>query len=520
MRLPKWLSIRTVAVLSYMGVLLLVSVILAANGLMGLSPQRYLPGEAIPLTVGTLFSSAHVFRSYPYSLQTCMPSTLRKSTTTLGEHILGQQFFNTNYEIHFRQNVDCRVLCDLTLDEQELERYQAAIKASVKREFIVGGIEGRTQKVAGSSYAGVKGTPLGLLYSLGAENGELTAALFNHLTFKFWYRPSSQGDGSIVHFLVEPSFQARSPRQSGGSGATRQSSPPQCAKDDSTPLLLTPQLKEEAASSGATISFSYSTFFFDATKTEIPVASELTQASANTTDDIMLFSTINGALVLIFITLLVPWVLLVKGRPRDLLPTPIRGLGATAEAQSLEPAQVARDRTSESARRRRPEGLADDSSNEEKNERDRMQAVDFLESSALPGVLARTAAAPERQRRICGRPVRQRDNVMCGRGDPMQWLGVMSAVILQPPRHYRLLAAFAGASVQLAVAFVFLGLVILLSGFPLPPAKTIIQLLFLYTALSGPFAGAMTSWVLRVSKANSALICGSCSNVLCLGFQS
>ncbi|XP_015261849.1 PREDICTED: transmembrane 9 superfamily member 1, partial [Gekko japonicus] len=102
------------------------------------SEGRYQQGDPVMLYVNKVGPYHNPQETYHYyQLPVCSPVNIRHKSLTLGEVLDGDRMAESMYEIRFRENVDKKVLCDMKLSPQQVERLRQAIEELYYFEFVV-----------------------------------------------------------------------------------------------------------------------------------------------------------------------------------------------------------------------------------------------------------------------------------------------------------------------------------------------------------------------------------------------
>ncbi|XP_070584824.1 transmembrane 9 superfamily member 1 [Erythrolamprus reginae] len=102
------------------------------------SETHYQQGSKVMLYVNKVGPYHNPQETYHYyQLPVCSPTPIRHKSLTLGEVLDGDRMAESMYEIHFRQNVEKKILCQKKLSPDEVERLRQAIEELYYFEFVV-----------------------------------------------------------------------------------------------------------------------------------------------------------------------------------------------------------------------------------------------------------------------------------------------------------------------------------------------------------------------------------------------
>ncbi|XP_048374239.1 transmembrane 9 superfamily member 1 [Sphaerodactylus townsendi] len=102
------------------------------------SEIRYQRGNPVELYVNKVGPYHNPQETYHYyQLPVCSPKKIRHKSLSLGEVLNGDRMAESMYEIRFRENVDKKVLCEMKLFPQQVERLRQAIEELYYFEFVV-----------------------------------------------------------------------------------------------------------------------------------------------------------------------------------------------------------------------------------------------------------------------------------------------------------------------------------------------------------------------------------------------
>ncbi|XP_062993285.1 transmembrane 9 superfamily member 1 [Elgaria multicarinata webbii] len=102
------------------------------------SETHYKRGEKVMLYVNKVGPYHNPQETYHYyQLPVCSPLDIHHKSLTLGEVLDGDRMAESMYEIHFRENVEKKSLCDMELTTEQVERLRQAIEELYYFEFVV-----------------------------------------------------------------------------------------------------------------------------------------------------------------------------------------------------------------------------------------------------------------------------------------------------------------------------------------------------------------------------------------------
>ncbi|KAF7235928.1 Transmembrane 9 superfamily member 1 [Varanus komodoensis] len=102
------------------------------------SESHYQRGEKVMLYVNKVGPYHNPQETYHYyQLPVCSPPNIRHKSLTLGEVLDGDRMAESMYEIHFRENVDKKILCEMELSPEKVEHLRQAIEELYYFEFVV-----------------------------------------------------------------------------------------------------------------------------------------------------------------------------------------------------------------------------------------------------------------------------------------------------------------------------------------------------------------------------------------------
>ncbi|ANB11808.1 Tmn3p [Sugiyamaella lignohabitans] len=171
----------------------------------GWSIKSYKDGEKVPLFVNKVTSDTTQLPYAYYDLPfVCKPSKdAERVPLNLGEVLLGDRIWGSDYQIHQGKQVDCAELCTAKVDKAALERAHELVSSNYLVEWIVDNLPGATAfiSVDRSKRYYASGFPLGVVDETTGKT-----YLNNHVSIILRYRESSRDKGRnvIVGFEVYP----------------------------------------------------------------------------------------------------------------------------------------------------------------------------------------------------------------------------------------------------------------------------------------------------------------------------
>lgn len=162
--------------------------------------RLYKSGEPVDLLLNKI-ESDHTQLPYRYHdlLFVCHDKTKQAKPPSLGEVLKGDRFWNSNYQLHFGQDVPCNRLCDMSAAPKAVAWADTLIRKGYVAHWVLDGLPGATTFESSSSrskyYAA--GFPLGFV-----END--VSYYYNHVLLVVRYHTEANGLYSIVGFEVYP----------------------------------------------------------------------------------------------------------------------------------------------------------------------------------------------------------------------------------------------------------------------------------------------------------------------------
>ncbi|XP_076147189.1 transmembrane 9 superfamily member 1 [Alosa pseudoharengus] len=98
----------------------------------------YNQGDAVTLYVNKVGPYHNPQETYHfYTLPVCRPEQVRHKALSLGEVLDGDRMAESLYKIRFRENTDRQTLCQITLNEKEVEQLREAVEELYYFEFVL-----------------------------------------------------------------------------------------------------------------------------------------------------------------------------------------------------------------------------------------------------------------------------------------------------------------------------------------------------------------------------------------------
>ena len=138
--------------------------------------KSYKDGEKVEVYVNKVGPYFNPHETYHYySLPVCRPKEIKHKSLTLGEVLDGDRMAYSMYEVHFKENDEDHLLCEMELNEKELDQLREAVEELYYFEMVADEIPIRSflGQFTEHSFLAVPHTH------------DLT--LFTHITFKFLY---------------------------------------------------------------------------------------------------------------------------------------------------------------------------------------------------------------------------------------------------------------------------------------------------------------------------------------------
>ena len=104
----------------------------------GMTPTDYEKGEEVDLKVNKL-TSVHTQLPYDYySLKFCKPDDgVKPYAENLGELLSGDRIENSPYQLKMLEDINCKVLCQITLQEKDSRLFKTAIRRGYHHNWLI-----------------------------------------------------------------------------------------------------------------------------------------------------------------------------------------------------------------------------------------------------------------------------------------------------------------------------------------------------------------------------------------------
>lgn len=164
------------------------------------APKRYKQGDSVELLFNKI-ESDHTqlpFRYHDLPF-VCRDPTKKAKSMLFGEILRGDRFWETLYDLRFKQDMPCVRLCDMKTTEKGVSRADYLIRNGYVVHWNLDGLPGATTFTSGNHVSKyyAAGFPLGFV------KGD-TAYLYNHVTLVIRYHTGKDKLSSIVGFEVYP----------------------------------------------------------------------------------------------------------------------------------------------------------------------------------------------------------------------------------------------------------------------------------------------------------------------------
>lgn len=320
-------------------ILLVVAAAVEGFYLPGVAPKEFESGDPVVLKFDKMDSTKTQLPYSVYDLPLCTPKDAEKkdkdgnpdtavvnAADNLGEVLAGDRMESSPYQLNFKENHACNILCRKTYDEKQAKKLSKFIDNEYKVQFWIDNLPGAQKfyyvlenekgETLDTSDMKDKNKDGDLLYRYdrGYFLGEKTPdghAIFNHLRFKISYHdePGSYSGSRIVGFEFEP-FSVKHQFTGGWKGkstylATCNAQHP---VTDATP--------HQYVTSGADVVFTYDVEY-------APSATKWSQRwniyfrDSNPDNEIHWFSIINSLMIVVFLTGIVAMIM-VRTLRRDI----------------------------------------------------------------------------------------------------------------------------------------------------------------------------------------------------------
>lgn len=205
-----------------------VAALTAAVHLPLTQPNDYVAGHKVDLKVNKLWSAKTQLTYDYYSLPGCKPAEIVEESENLGQILLGDRISNSDYELIFGKDTPCQYLCEVTLQDQDVEMlkdridneytvtwYVDDLPAAVRMMYDDGSgtpVEELTpQELEQAEAEGrsrlERGFPIGFIHA--PDGGEGKHYLFNHIRFIISYHQEDATGEAGDDEMVDPSDVAK-----------------------------------------------------------------------------------------------------------------------------------------------------------------------------------------------------------------------------------------------------------------------------------------------------------------------
>ena len=167
----------------------------------GVAPHNFADGDTVDLKVNKL-SSVHTQLPYDYySLNYCKPPEgVTSYSENLGEFLSGDRIENSPYKIYMNREVFCKVLCAVTLNKKETDKFAHAIKSVYHNNWIIDNLPAASiidsDEEIMTQYVG---------FPVGYQGPKSTNYIYNHVNIILLTHEDIDPEyNRIVGFYVEP----------------------------------------------------------------------------------------------------------------------------------------------------------------------------------------------------------------------------------------------------------------------------------------------------------------------------
>ena len=290
----------------------------------GVAPKEFDTGESVVLKYDKMDSVKTQLPYSIYDLPFCTPKDAEKkdkdgnpdtvvvnAADNLGEVLAGDRMESSPYELRFKENHACQILCRKKFDSSQAKKVQKFIDNEYKVQFWIDNLpgaqkfyyvlennKGETVDVSQMKDKNKDGDLLyrydrGYLIGEKTDNGH---AIFNHIRFKISYHdePASYTGSRIVGFEFDPySVKHQYKGAWKGKGTYLTTCNPQHPVNDATP--------HQYVNDGSEIVFSYDIEFVPS-ETKWAQRWNIYFRDANPDNEIHWFSIINSLMIVVFLT--------------------------------------------------------------------------------------------------------------------------------------------------------------------------------------------------------------------------
>ncbi|CAL7935912.1 unnamed protein product [Xylocopa violacea] len=183
-------------------ILVVISLLIETNGFLvpGVAPVEFKKGQNIDVKAVKM-TSTHTQLPYDYySIGVCTPKneTLIYKSENLGEVLRGDRIVNTPYEVLMAQDTKCKLLCNVTWDEEKSQRVIERIQHDYTVHLLIDNLPAATRKVHKDTN--------NLLVYYGYHLGGIYNDQYyinNYLKLKLSYHNYGEDEFRVVGFEVE-----------------------------------------------------------------------------------------------------------------------------------------------------------------------------------------------------------------------------------------------------------------------------------------------------------------------------
>ncbi|KAA0174773.1 hypothetical protein FNF27_03670 [Cafeteria roenbergensis] len=170
----------------------------------GTTPVDFKNDDPVTLHVNKLTSTKTQIPIPYYSLPLCAPESVEEVGVSLGGILTGDRIESSAYELEFRRQAKCQVLCRKVNSEEEGNSLAERIEQEYTVNWIIDNLPAAVVFADQNNEDNVRyqrGFPLGAM----TADAEPVAIIFNHIGFHIKYhRETEENRARIVGFVVEP----------------------------------------------------------------------------------------------------------------------------------------------------------------------------------------------------------------------------------------------------------------------------------------------------------------------------
>lgn len=177
--------------LSALAIAVTVAAIMAGSAgafyLPGVAPKAWGDGQSVPVKVDSLSSPETKLPYDHYDFKFCRPAELKHSAENLGEVFLGNRIENTPYDIQMNVDVNCKVLCKVDLERDDVNKFRDLISGGYSVNLIVDNLPGAMETPDTEEVEFSMGYWVGGTFRLTESDATEQFFLNNHVVLKIFY---------------------------------------------------------------------------------------------------------------------------------------------------------------------------------------------------------------------------------------------------------------------------------------------------------------------------------------------